>query len=48
MSTDVYSRGVNGRAIQQRGIVVIFYKVSLLGLLITLLWLVNHGDLSVV
>ncbi len=45
---EVYSRGVDGRAVHQRGVVVVFDKVSLLGLPFTLFWLVSDDDLSVV
>lgn len=46
--TEVYSRGVDGCAVHQRGIVVIFDKVSLLCFSVTALWLVDHCDLSAV
>lgn len=46
--TEAYSRGVDGRAVHQRSVVVVFNKVSLLGLLLTRLWLVSDSDLGAV
>lgn len=44
--TELYLRGVDGCAVHQRGIVVVFNKVSLLSLPVTLVWLESDGDLS--
>lgn len=46
--TEVYSRGVDGCAIHQRGVVVVFDEVAFLGLLFTFFWLVSDGDLGAV
>lgn len=44
----VYSRGVDGCAVHQRGVVVVFDKVALLGLPAALLGLVGDGDVGAV
>lgn len=44
----VYSRGVDRRAVHQRGVVVVFHKVALLGLLGALLGFVRDGDIGAV
>lgn len=45
---NLHSRRVNNRAVHERGVVVVFDVVSLLGLLLALVWLVGHAELSVV
>lgn len=41
-----YSRGVDGCAVHQSGVVVVLNKVALLGLLAALLGLVRDGDVG--